>query len=276
MSESIEAFDAQHTYSEAAIAYEDASIRFWKFFSTRTVERLALKPGASVLDVACGTGAGTVAAAQAVGADGRVLAVDFAGGMLDIAREKVWTLGLDNVEFVEADMTALSYDPAAFDAVMCVLAIFFVEDMRAFAAKLWSLVRPGGRLAVTTLGIDVFTPLLDQFIAASQREQPSTEVLLPWRRTEDPKVLRKLLKQAGVEAPHITEEVNELRFEPADWWDIVMGSGLRRTAEALGNGAARVRSSNERWAIEHGIDTLRAGANYALAVKSASHKRPMS
>ena len=64
-----------------------------------------------------------------------------------------------------------------------------------------------------------------------------------------------------------------MRFEPADWLDIVMGSGLRRTAEALSNGAARVRSSNERWASEHGIDTLRSGGNYALAVKSASHIR---
>lgn len=53
-------FDAQKTYSDAAAEYDRVSARYWPF-AARTVERLALRPGMSVLDVACGNGAGALA-----------------------------------------------------------------------------------------------------------------------------------------------------------------------------------------------------------------------
>lgn len=67
-------FDPQATYSAAAEDYERASQRFWQFLSTRTVERLALQPGQSVIDAACGTAPGTIAAARAMAPGGRVVA----------------------------------------------------------------------------------------------------------------------------------------------------------------------------------------------------------
>jgi ubiquinone/menaquinone biosynthesis C-methylase UbiE len=259
-------FDAQHTYSEAAAAYEEASARYWQFLSPKTVALVGPQSGESVLDVACGTGPSALPAADAVGPTGRVVAVDYADGMLAIGRKKAVDAGYSNVEFVKADLMALDYG-ATFDAVICVLGIFFFEDMVAAASRMWSFLRPGGRLGIATLGPDVFAPFSDQFAEAVKRVQPELEIILPWRRTEDPQVLQSTLEHAGCEKVSVQSESLELPIEPDYWWTVVMGSGFRHTAEQLGPNAARVRAENEAWARSNGVDAIRVTANYAVATK---------
>jgi ubiquinone/menaquinone biosynthesis C-methylase UbiE len=48
------------------------------------------------------------------------------------------------------DMESLGFPDGAFDAVVCVFAIFFVPDMIKQVGELWRMVRPGGQLAITT------------------------------------------------------------------------------------------------------------------------------
>jgi ubiquinone/menaquinone biosynthesis C-methylase UbiE len=260
------AFDAQHTYSSAAKTYEEASLRYWQFLSSNTITRLDLRPGNSVLDVACGTGPATLAAAEAVGPSGRVVAVDYAEGMLALAQQKVEEAGYKNVELVRENLMALQYGPG-FDAVVCVLGIFFIQDMVAAASKMWSFVKPGGHLAVTTLGADVFEPFSSRFIEAVREQRPDIDVVLPWRRTEDGGVLRATLEQAGIPDVHVTTEPSDLPIEPEYWWTVVMGSGFRHTAEQLGAQSEAVRADNENWARTEGIGTIRVTANYAMATR---------
>jgi ubiquinone/menaquinone biosynthesis C-methylase UbiE len=259
-------FDAQQTYSSAAKTYEDASFRYWQFLSANTIERLNLRPGDAVLDIACGTGPAILPAAAAVGPSGRVVGVDYADGMLAIAREKVDEAGHTNVELVREDLMGLTYGPE-FDAVVCVLGIFFLEDMVAAASQMWSFVRPGGRLAVTTLGQGVFEPFSSRFADAVKRQRPDIEIVLPWRRTEDARVLQSTLEQAGVPGVQVTTESSDLPIEPDYWWTVVMGSGFRHTAEQLGAAAEIVRQDNEEWARTERIDSIRVPANYATATK---------
>jgi ubiquinone/menaquinone biosynthesis C-methylase UbiE len=259
-------FDAQHTYSSAAVAYEDASARYWQFLSPKTVELVSLRPGDAVLDVACGTGPAIFPAAEAVGPTGRVVGVDYADGMLAIARKKAEDAGYENIEFVKDDVMALDYD-SSFDAVICVLGIFFIEDMVAAASKMWSFLRPGGHLGIATLGAGVFEPFSTRFAEAVKRERPEIEIVLPWRRTEDPEVLRSTLEQGGVEGVRVISESTEIPIEPEYWWNVVMGSGFRHTAEQLGEAAEGVRADNEEWAGTNGIDRIRVTANYAVATK---------
>jgi ubiquinone/menaquinone biosynthesis C-methylase UbiE len=261
-------FDPRATYSAAAEDYERASQRFWQFLSTRTVERLALAPGQSVLDAACGTAPGTIAAARAVSPGGRVVGVDYAEGMLAVARRNVAASGVPGVELVQGDVLTLPYG-AEFDAVMCVLGIFFFEDMAAAARVLWSHVRPGGSLAVTTFTTDVWTPMLNPFLESAARARPDVERVVPWRRTEDPDVLARALRDGGVTDVRIDQETFDIPFRPEDWPTIVMGSGLRRIAVNLGPDAAAVLADSDRWAREHGITSVRVGAHYARAVRPA-------
>jgi SAM-dependent methyltransferase len=259
-------FDPQETYSAAAEDYARAARTYWQFLSTRTVEQAGPRWGDSVLDAACGTGPATIACASRVGPAGRVTGVDYAAGMLDIARRDVSSRDLTHVELVQADMLTLPYGEE-FDVVLCVLGIFFVEDMTAAARALWSHVRPGGRLLVTTFGYDVWTPVLGRFIEEAGRVKPDIELVLPWRRTEDPDVLVETLRLGGVTNVEVTSKRDDVPFVPEDWRAIVMGSGLRRIAADLGSQADTVIAGTERWAREHEVTTVRVSSTYAMAVK---------
>lgn len=267
MSQQLGDFDAQKTYSDAATEYDRVSVRYWPF-AARTVERLALRPGMSVLDIACGNGAGAIAAARAVGPDGRVVGVDYADGMLQVARARAAADGVTNVAFEQGDMLALRYGPV-FDVVMCSLGIFFVEDMPAAVARQWACVRPGGRLAITTAGTGFLAPWIDEFLAEAKRLRPDVEVIAPWRRAEDPALLRTVIEAACVPGTTIETESADIPCTPDDWWDVVMASGLRAGALALGDDAPRVREANTAWAQANGITTIRSTANYAVATKRA-------
>jgi ubiquinone/menaquinone biosynthesis C-methylase UbiE len=92
--------------------------------------------------------------------------------LLDQARTKTVMCGLSNVEFRLADMTALGFPEGRFDAVVSVFSIFFVPDMEGLVRELWRMVRPGGKLAVTTWGPRIFEPAYSRWLAAIKRERP--------------------------------------------------------------------------------------------------------
>jgi ubiquinone/menaquinone biosynthesis C-methylase UbiE len=141
---------AAATYNAAADHFDDEPLGFWERIGRRTIERLALSTGANVLDVGCGTGASALPAAEAVGPNGFVSGVDLSARLLDRARGKAIARDCSNIEFRLADMTSLGYPDGHFDAVVSVFAIFFVPDMEGLVRELWRMVRPGGKLAVTT------------------------------------------------------------------------------------------------------------------------------
>src|SRR4029077_16928974 len=131
---------------------------FWDYFGRRTVARLGLTKGASVLDVCCGSGASAIPAAQLVGAEGEVTGVDLAERLLKLAAEKAERLSLPNIHFQRGDLVSLDFPANRFDAVVCVFGIFFVPDMVAGVRELWQRVKPGGKLAITAWGGNLFEP----------------------------------------------------------------------------------------------------------------------
>jgi ubiquinone/menaquinone biosynthesis C-methylase UbiE len=228
---------AERTYNFAADLFDDPALGFWDRYGRRTVERCALKPGMRVLDVCCGSGASALPAAEAVGPGGSVVGVDLAKNLLALAREKAAALGLDNVEFMKADMTALPFEPDSFDAVIIVFGIFFVPDMEAQVRKLWDLVRPGGRLVITTWGPRLFEPAYAEWKNALAAVTPEwANDLNPWDRITTVEALMELIEDAvpEAEAGAFGESgVQELK-EPEDFWRILMGSGFRWPIEQMG------------------------------------------
>ena len=79
-------------------ATHDAAGGLFGHFGALLVERAQLSPGDRVLDVAAGTGASLVPAAQRVGAAGSVVGLDLAPGMVDRLRERIASLGIENAE----------------------------------------------------------------------------------------------------------------------------------------------------------------------------------
>jgi ubiquinone/menaquinone biosynthesis C-methylase UbiE len=261
---------AAATYDAAADHFDDEPLGFWERIGTRTVTGLGLPTGAKVLDVGCGTGASVLPTAQAVGKDGFVVGVDLSARLLDRARTKIATAGLANVEFQLADMTALKYPDGSFDAVVSVFSIFFVPDMEGLVRELWRMVRPGGKLAVTTWGPRIFEPAYSRWLVAVGQERPDLVTAFnPWDRITDVISVRRLLQDGGVRDAEVTAEDGfQLLRSAEDWWTIVLGSGLRWTVEQMGpESAARVRGDNVSWLRENKINRVETNAIYAIGTK---------
>lgn len=261
---------AAATYNAASDHYDDPANSFWSRFGCQTIERLQLPEGASVLDVCCGSGASAIPAAERVGPAGSVLGVDLADRLLALARAKAVERGLQNVEFRVGDMLELGLPASHFDAVVCVFGIFFVPDMTAAARALWSVVRPGGTLAITTWGPRFFEPGSSAFWKSIQHVRPDLHRgFNPWDRICDPESLHALLGEAGIANPQIVAQAGRHPIaSPEAWWSAVLGSGYRGTLEQLNPGdIERVRSANLEYASTQHLDSVEANVVFATAVK---------
>jgi ubiquinone/menaquinone biosynthesis C-methylase UbiE len=110
----------------------------------RLVEHANISRGQHVLDIATGTGTVAIEAAQLVGSQGWVVGVDISPGMLAVARRKVETLGLNNIEFQLADAEALSFVDNSFDCVLCSSAFIWMSNLSAALRHWYHILKPGG------------------------------------------------------------------------------------------------------------------------------------
>jgi ubiquinone/menaquinone biosynthesis C-methylase UbiE len=260
------------TYDAAADHFDDAPLAFWERIGRRTVERFTPPTGARILDVGCGTGASALPAAQAVGPSGFVTGVDLSARLLDRARTKAKARGVSNVEYRLADMTSLEYPDDHFDAVVSVFSIFFVPDMEGLVRKLWRMVRPAGKLAVTTWGPRIFEPAYSRWQTAIKQERPDLySAFNPWDRITDTEAVRRLLHDGGAKNVEVTAEDGVQMLRSAeDWWVIALGSGLRWAIEQMGpEPATRIKTDNVNWLKANNIDHLETNAIYAVAQKPA-------
>lgn len=264
---------AAATYNAAADSYDDPANSFWARFGHRTVERLGLQQGARVLDVCCGSGASAIPAAEIVGSTGSVLGVDLADKLLDRARRKASERGLQNIEFRLGDMLDLRLPPAHFDAVVCVFGIFFVPDMSEAVRSLWHVLRPGGKLAITTWGPGFLEPANTAFWNAIRDVRPDLyKGFNPWDRICDPQSLLALLHEAGVDEAEVLAEAGDHPIpSPEAWWSAVLGTGYRGTLEQLDAEALEhVRTVNVDYIRTSGIRSVETNVVFAVATKNTN------
>jgi len=142
---------------------------------------------------------------------------------------------LTNIEFRHGDATKTGLPGGSFDAVVCVFGVFFASDMTAFVQEMWRLVRPGGTLAVTTWGPDLWEPANSLFWRCVGDIEPSLyKKFNPWDEITTPAALAELLTAGGVPRPAVEAVDASHQLERPDrFWDIVLGSGYRATVDAL-------------------------------------------
>jgi len=108
------------------------------------VDRVGVKQGDDVLDVACGTGNGAIRAAEA---GGSVVGVDLTPELFEAGRALAAEAGVE-LEWTEGDAEALPFGDESFDVVLSVFGCMFAPRHEVAAGEIARVLRPDGRIGI--------------------------------------------------------------------------------------------------------------------------------
>lgn len=207
------------------------------------IDRLALKPGDRVLDVACGSGNLTIPAARA-GAE--VTGADIATNLLEQGRARAAAEDL-KIQFDEGDAENLPYDDASFDVVVTMFGAMFAPRPQLVAAELVRVCKPGGRIVMAN-----WTPeghIGQMFKTTGKHVPPPPNMPSPIKWGNEATV-RELLNQ-GISDLKLTRRMCQfnLPFSPAEvveHFRTYYGPTQRAFAALDNNGQAALRSDLEQ------------------------------
>jgi enediyne biosynthesis protein CalE5 len=216
--------------------------RWWPAFeraaqlvNDRLVEIAGARAGQRVLDIATGSGEPALTAARAVGTSGQVVAVDMSAGMLALARERIDSAGLKNVELVESDAESIPLDEHSFDAVLCRWGLMFMPDLDGLLRRLHRALKQDGRIAAAVWSSADKVPLCALARDAIRR---ITGVIPPANAPDplklaDPSILDRSLIAAGFRDVSIERLNVTFQFASADEFaDFRLAIGGTRAAFA--------------------------------------------
>ncbi len=112
----------------------------WRVATTKAVGPVR---GERILDVAAGTG---TSSASLAASGAQVVAADFSPGMINVGRKR--QAHVSNIEFVEADATALPFADNEFDAVTISFGLRNVVEPKKALAEFYRVTKPGGRVVI--------------------------------------------------------------------------------------------------------------------------------
>jgi ubiquinone/menaquinone biosynthesis C-methylase UbiE len=136
---------ARRRYQRFAATY-DRLAPFTRGLRRAAIQRLALQPGETVIDVACGTGLSFELLEDGVGPQGRLIGLDLSEAMLEQAKGRVAEHGWENVELVCGPVEEVEI-PGPADAAVFVLTHDVLQSPTALGNVLGSL-KPDGRIAI--------------------------------------------------------------------------------------------------------------------------------
>lgn len=233
---------AWRSYDAVADAYARLSEICHAQLARDLVAAVAPRFGATVLDLGAGSGIAAHAAAAAVGVEGRVVALDPSVALVARARAP-------RVRAVVGAAPGLPFADRTFDVVVASLVLGHFDDYRPALTDLARVLRPGGRLGVSTWGrlddappiddaderaaLQAWEDVLGRHLDLAEVDAAAAEAL-PWEAWfGDPANLRLALRGAGLRVVELFGRAYRYRLSHADWLARV-GTGARgRYARAV-------------------------------------------
>jgi SAM-dependent methyltransferase len=169
-------------------------------FEQLLVEPLARGSAEWVLDIGCGTGATTLAAAQRLGVSGRAVGIDLSAPMIEVARARAARAG-SAATFISGDAQTQAFESATFDVFISRFGTMFFDDpVRAFA-NLRRAAKPGARLDCIVWRSAAENP----FMTTAERAAAPLLPNIPPRQPDapgqfafaDPQRVQKILSESG-------------------------------------------------------------------------------
>jgi ubiquinone/menaquinone biosynthesis C-methylase UbiE len=229
--------DVAELFNQVASTYDRIGPRFFSHFGRRLVELAQIPSGADVLDVAAGRGAVLYPAAEQVGLHGHVVGIDLSAEMVRETAAEIKISGLKNATMLQMDAEQLTFPDASFDFVLCGLSIFFFTQLQRALNEFCRVLRPSGRVGVTTFakdseGSDWFREILRSYSSQDSQTDEKQKTAAPTLDT--PAELEARLSNAGFVSIKVVKEGVDFAYKnEEELWSSLWSHGARRDLEQM-------------------------------------------
>jgi ubiquinone/menaquinone biosynthesis C-methylase UbiE len=236
-------------FNNLSNTYDAVGVDFFQPIASTLIAAMTPFPGEHWLDIGCGRGAVLLPIAQTIGSTGRAVGLDISAGMIEHSRTLAKKAGLENIHFSVGDAQAPLLTNGPFDTISSCLVLFFLADPLSALRNWLPLLKPGGRLGVTTFGEvdprwkhvdEVFQP----FLPSQMRDPRTSGIAGPFASNQG---MEQLLCDAGFSNVHTVETVISVHFADAEqWYAFTWSVGQRMMWLAIPEGSrSQVRKEAE-------------------------------
>lgn len=180
------------------------------------IEAAKIRPGARILDAACGTGAVSRPVASSAGSSGSVVGLDVDSEMLAVARQSTPGGRGAATRWVAGDAVSLPFAGASFDAVVCQQGLQFFPDRPRALLEVKRVLAPGGIAALAVWGRLALNPYPAAMARAADRhlgEEIGRQLRTAFA-LGDPGELRRLIVGAGFQSVAVRALTKTLTLPP--------------------------------------------------------------
>ncbi|MBI5848870.1 MAG: methyltransferase domain-containing protein [Nitrospirae bacterium] len=213
-------------FDMAGEGYDCSGLRFFAESASWLIKSMHLNGNENLLDVATGTGHVAIAAAQEL-ATGHVTGIDISEKMLQRAVIKAHKMNLQNTTFKRCDVEDMGFQNNTFNAACCAFGLFFLPDMENGLTCISRVLKPGGKLAITSFTPTLMMPLRKMLIDRI-KEYGVEEPKLSWMRLDSQDKITVLLSGAGYLDINIqSKQMGYYLRNSMEWRDVLWNSGYR-------------------------------------------------
>lgn len=134
-------------------------LRGWLMNPVKTLHGAGIQPGQIVLEVGCGTGFFTIPAAQMIGDQGCLVAMDVLSDYIESVQDKVNSADLKNVHVIKRDALDTGLETQSIDTALLFGVIPFPSlPLNRLLPEMHRVLKPDGHLAVWLFPVSGLVP----------------------------------------------------------------------------------------------------------------------
>jgi ubiquinone/menaquinone biosynthesis C-methylase UbiE len=262
-----------HRYEKMAKVYDEEILPVWsQRFGRMLLRGLELPPKAMVLDVGCGTGYPSLEIIKRMDAQGRIIAIDPIGPLLDVARKKAGDLAGKRLFFrSEPPVAKLAFADDVYDLVISNLGLPLLSDPCKALKEFARVTKPGGKVVVTLPLAGTFAEFYDiyrEVLTKNDRHEIMVRLEEYIARTPDPDLAVSWVEGAGLKDVEVELEEFTLLFKSSREFffaPVIEFGPLSDWKDVAGKGQ---EMQDIFWHIKEAIDVYFASRAFAVTVKA--------
>ncbi|MCC6747801.1 MAG: methyltransferase domain-containing protein [Deltaproteobacteria bacterium] len=262
-----------HRADKMARVYDDEILPIWSHrFGRMLLRDLELPPKAMVLDVACGTGYPALELLNLMQGQGRIVAIESMGALLDVARQKAGALSGKRIFFRSEPATAkLAFASEVYDLVVSNLGLLEREDPAEALKELARVTKAGGRVIVTLPLLGSFAEFYDiyrEVLVKNDKHEALERLERHILETPDAEQAARWMEQSGLEDVQVEMEEFNLLFQSAREFffaPVIEYGPLTAWKEVIGKGQ---EMQDIFWQIKEAIDAYFGERAFGVTIKA--------